>query len=69
MGSRGAGGSATGGWRPPPAATVAGTVGAALTPARAVSTPVPQVLFDITGSCQPGEMLALMGPSGGGKVR
>ena len=27
-----------------------------------------QVLFEISGSCEPGEMLALMGPSGGGKV-
>lgn len=27
-----------------------------------------QVLYDISGSCEPGEMLALMGPSGGGKV-
>ncbi|KAK9815539.1 hypothetical protein WJX72_005401 [[Myrmecia] bisecta] len=27
-----------------------------------------QVLFDITGSCQPGEVLALLGPSGGGKT-
>lgn len=28
-----------------------------------------QVLFSVTGTCEPGEMLALMGPSGGGKVR
>ncbi|KAI7845331.1 hypothetical protein COHA_001172 [Chlorella ohadii] len=27
-----------------------------------------QVLFEISGSCEPGEMLALMGPSGGGKT-
>ncbi|KAL4855816.1 ABC transporter G family member 22 [Chlorella vulgaris] len=27
-----------------------------------------QVLFNIRGSCEPGEMLALMGPSGGGKT-
>lgn len=28
-----------------------------------------QVLFSVSGTCEPGEMLALMGPSGGGKVR
>lgn len=27
-----------------------------------------QVLFSVSGSCEPGEVLALMGPSGGGKV-
>ena len=27
-----------------------------------------QVLFNINGRCKPGEMLALMGPSGGGKT-
>ncbi|EFN53135.1 hypothetical protein CHLNCDRAFT_32365 [Chlorella variabilis] len=27
-----------------------------------------QVLFNISGACEPGEMLALMGPSGGGKT-
>ncbi len=35
---------------------------------RALPLAAAQVLFEISGSCEPGEMLALMGPSGGGKV-
>lgn len=28
----------------------------------------PQILFNLNVACQPGEVLALMGPSGGGKT-